>query len=383
VRRTAIPWRDFALMNDGPAIIRLLRPLPGPVSDVAAALGGVDWNSLAVDAARHGLSGVLNRLVVEGLAVPASVAGRIRSDSFAIAASSLRAKSLLLRALEAMDRRGVQPILLKGYGLAARLYPDALMRPSSDVDLLARPEEYAEAEQALLDIGLRPTRLEPSEEANKDHHAPTFWGHEKWFNGEAGLVELHWRPLSGFGTAIGAAGAFARRRENELEGQRVHYLSAEDELVYLAAHAAKHLLGRLSWLYDIKLFLHQEPHIDFDQVRRIAKESEMNAAVYFALEAVQRLGAQLPPLLLAALGASAWQRVLATRLFSDQELARSRYADRKYATYLLRLLLTSNLKTRALASWSLFDQARQRTINHHLPLLIQRLRQSHRGEQCS
>src|SRR5262249_4444108 len=145
-------------MNDGPAIIRLLRPLPGSVSDVTATLAGVEFNSLAVDAARHGLSGVLNRLVVEGLAVPASVAGRIRSDSFAIAASSLRAKSLLLRALEAMDRRGVQPILLKGYGLAFRLYPDPLMRPTSDVDLLASPEEDAAAEHLLLHISLRPAR---------------------------------------------------------------------------------------------------------------------------------------------------------------------------------------------------------------------------------
>jgi len=369
-------------MTDGPAIIRLTRALPSSASEVAVALAGVDWNWLAVDAGRHGLSGVLSRLVADGLSVPSRVAARVRADSLALAASSLRAKALLFRALEAMARRGVRPILLKGYGLAARLYPDPLMRPSSDVDLLACRDEYAEAEQALLDIGLQPTRLEPSEEAKKDHHIPNFWGHEKWFNGDAGLVELHWRPLSGFGTAIGVAGPFARWRESELEGRRVYYLSAEDELVYLAAHAAKHLLGRLSWLYDIKLFLHQQPHIDFEEVRRIAAESEMNAPVYFALEAVQRLGAQLPPTFLRALDVSAWQRMLAARLFSDEELARSPYADRKYATYLLRLLMTSNLKTRTLASWSLFDQARQRTMNHHLPQLMQRMRQSHRGEQC-
>jgi hypothetical protein len=351
---------------------------------VAAALGGVDWNSLALDAGRHGLSGVLNGLAFEGLNIPNGASARIRSDSLAIAASSLRAKALLFRALDAMARRFVEPILLKGYGLARRLYPDPLMRPSSDVDLLADLEQYPDAEQALIDIGLRPTRLEPPEEAKKDHHAPNFWGHEKWFSGDAGLVELHWRPLSGFGTAIGSRGAFARRRQGEIEGRRVCYLSPEDELVYLAAHAAKHLLGRLSWLYDIKLLIHKESAIDFEQVVQVAFASEMNGPVYFALEAVQRaLGTSIPERVLPGLGASQWQRALAPRLFSEAQLARSPYADQKYATYLLRLLLASNLKTRTLATWSLVDQARQRGLNHYLPQLMQWLRQAYRRERCS
>src|SRR5712692_8843957 len=193
---------------DVPAVIRLLRALPGPVDQVAVALNGVNWDSLALDAGRHGLSGVLSGLAAEGLPIPTSVSARIRSEA------------LLVRALDAMAHRGVEPILLKGYGLAKRLYPDPLMRPTSDVDLLADSDQYRDAEQALVDISLRPTRLEPPKEAKKDHHAPNFWGHEKWFSGDAGLVELHWRPLSGFGTAIGARGAFTRRRESELEGRR-------------------------------------------------------------------------------------------------------------------------------------------------------------------
>src|SRR6266849_7018854 len=240
---------------DVPAVIRLLRALPGPVDQVAVALNGVNWDSLALDAGRHGLSGVLSGLAAEGLPIPTSVSARIRTDSLAIAASCLRTKALLVRALDSMARRGVEPILLKGYGLAKRLYPDPLMRPTSDVDLLADSDQYVDAEQALLDIGLRPARLEPPEEAKKDHHAPNFWGHEKWFSGDAGLVELHWRPLSGFGTAIGAVGAFARRRGSELEGRRVYYLSAEDELVYLAAHASKHPLWRWRRRYVIKPLL--------------------------------------------------------------------------------------------------------------------------------
>src|SRR5712692_2720651 len=355
---------------DVPAVIRLLRALPGPVDQVAVALNGVNWDSLALDAGRHGLSGVLSGLAAEGLPIPTSVSARIRSDSLAIAASCLRSKALLVRALDAMAHRGVEPILLKGYGLAKRLYPDPLMRPTSDVDLLADSDQYRDAEQALVDISLRPTRLEPPKEAKKDHHAPNFWGHEKWFSGDAGLVELHWRPLSGFGTAIGARGAFTRRRESELEGRRVYYLSAEDELVYLAAHASKHLLGRLSWLYDIKLLIRKESQIDCEQVLR------------FALEAAQRLGAKIPEPLLQRLDVSRWQRVLAPRLFSESQLARSPYADRKYATYLLRLLLASKLKTRVLATWSLVDQASHRSLSYHLPQLLQRLRQSYRGEQC-
>src|SRR5258707_15507727 len=146
---------------DVPAVIRFLRTMPGSAEQVADALDGVDWNLFAVDAGRHGLSGVLNGLA-EGLPIPASVSARIRSDSLAIAASCLRTKALLVRALDAMARRGVEPILLKGYGLAKRLYPDPLMRPTSDVDLLADSDQYLDAEQALLDIDRKSTRLNSS-----------------------------------------------------------------------------------------------------------------------------------------------------------------------------------------------------------------------------
>src|SRR5260370_6873733 len=157
---------------DVPAVIRFLRTMPGSTEQVADALDGVDWNSFALDAGRHGLSGVLNGLAAEGLAIPKSVSVRIRTDSLAIAASCLRTKALLVRALDSMSRRGVEPILLKGYGLAKRLYPDPLMRPTSDADLLPHPDEYRDAEQAFLDIALRHTRPHPPKTIKQDHPPP-------------------------------------------------------------------------------------------------------------------------------------------------------------------------------------------------------------------
>src|SRR6516162_4861072 len=103
-------------MTDGPAIIRLTRALPSSASEVAVALAGVDWNWLAVDAGRHGLSGVVNRLVADGLPVPSRVAARVRADSFALAASSLRAKARFFRALKARAGRGVRRFCSRATG---------------------------------------------------------------------------------------------------------------------------------------------------------------------------------------------------------------------------------------------------------------------------
>ncbi len=106
-------------------------------------------------AARHGLSGYALHLAdKDGLALPADGLRQLRHDARMIAGQSLRVKSVLLRALDALAKVGIIPVLLKGYGVGVRLYPDPLMRATSDVDLLVAPRDLEAAAQALTDLGL-------------------------------------------------------------------------------------------------------------------------------------------------------------------------------------------------------------------------------------
>ena len=361
-------------MAEQPAIIQLLRVLPGELAAVAPTLEGINWSELLRDAGRHGMSGLVwHALQTIGAPIPEDAREILQRDGRAIAADTLKVKMLLLRVLDALASEQVTPILLKGYGLSARYYPAPLLRAASDVDLLANPDDYAKAEKALIGLGLERLREESPQENRKDHHDPRFWGHEKWFGSETGLVELHWRPLSGFGTALSVRDAFGRARATELENRPVLYMSPEDEVVYLAAHAAKHLLGRLGWLYDIKLILSAERSLDWDLICRIAKESEMSAPVYFALEAAHRaLAAEVSLSTLQSLKPLGWQRALGREIFSAAQLAASPFFNRNYATYVLRILISSNYRRMAIGCVSLADQMGRHIWQHHLPRLIQK-----------
>lgn len=67
-------------------------------------------------------------------------------------ARTLAVDALAADAITALQRAGVEPVLLKGPVTAQRLYPGE-SRPYGDADLLVAPRRYARAEAALLAAG--------------------------------------------------------------------------------------------------------------------------------------------------------------------------------------------------------------------------------------
>src|SRR5260370_1113579 len=161
-------------MAEQPAIIQLLRVLPGELAAVAPTLEGINWSELLRDAGRHGMSGLVwHALQTIGAPIPEDAREILQRDGRAIAADTLKVKMLLLRVLDALASEQVTPILLKGYGLSARYYPAPLLRAASDVDLLANPDDYAKAEKALIGLGLERLRDDSPQKNRKHHHDPT------------------------------------------------------------------------------------------------------------------------------------------------------------------------------------------------------------------
>src|SRR5712692_1144489 len=159
------------------ALVQLLRASPGDPTAIRAAMSEIDGRELVRESARHGLS-ALARYELKRAEVPLDPASAsdLKRDAISIAAGALKVKAVLLRAVDALRRRGMTPVLLKGYGLASRCYPDPLLRPMSDVDLLVSPRSLPEARAALLEVGLHP-QDEGSERFSLAHtHHLTFCG---------------------------------------------------------------------------------------------------------------------------------------------------------------------------------------------------------------
>lgn len=281
---------------------------------------------------RHGLSGwVVDALAEAGQTIPPALQTAARSQL----AQGLKHKRFTLRVVDALLAVGITPTLLKGFGLASRIFPShPFHRPSSDVDVLLAPGELPAAEAALQGLGLKLNVESGIGDAFEEHH------HRAWASAE-GLVEAHHRLFTGFGRAtFDDQGLLQRRVSAVLEGRRVQYLGPEDELLYLAVHAANHSFLRLSWLLDLKAFLLTAGSLDWSAIATRARAANMRRPAAVALRLSERLlGAKLPPE-----AAQCFPRSLRGRLdpliFSPEVLASAKWASEKVPAFMLHLFLT-------------------------------------------
>ncbi|WP_338870432.1 nucleotidyltransferase family protein [Myxococcus stipitatus] len=324
------------------ALVDLLRSWPLP-PDTRAPEGAAATEFVRA-AVRHGLAGFVAHAVGQvGWELPTDASALLRRESLTGAARVLQVKALLLRSLDALASEGVVPVLLKGYGLSRRLYPDPLQRATRDVDLLVSRHDVPTATRALSGLGLTVRASRDGKYAEADSHHIEM-------EGPAGLVELHFRALAGWGQALEGDALVARAAEGELEGRRVKWLRPEDEAVYLALHASNHLLQRMAWLFDLKLLAGHA--LDWARVVERAQGTELPLMVWYAWDAARRLlGATVPDTVLSALAPPVWQRILAERFFTEPRLVGAELVHSKPAWVAAKLLLAP--KPTAMARYAL------------------------------
>jgi hypothetical protein len=150
---------------------------------------------------------------------------------------------------------GIDPILMKGWSLA-RLYPEAGLRPYSDVDLII-PTEDVEAVLSLLAGGDGPA-------VDLEHDEITRFDYRIW-------SDIH-----------------QRSRLVSLGNSQIRVLSSEDQLRALCIHFLKHGgCGPLS-LCDIALFVESRPE-SFDWDVCLGKGRKQRSWITCALLLAHRL----------------------------------------------------------------------------------------------
>jgi hypothetical protein len=197
-------------------------------------------------------------------------------------------------ALAPLADAGLNPLVYKGAALAAR-YPAPGTRPMDDVDMIL-PREAVPAGVAVLErAGWRTVPPRPG-----SHHHEVILVHDSL----PGLpIELHraladWRERSNHLTTLDL---WRWGRPGELLGQPVLTLPPEEEIVTLAAHAAKpfHSFDRLVWAVDIAVAIGAAEKagnaIEWARVEELADRARARTALAVALNQAARLGAASPP----------------------------------------------------------------------------------------
>jgi hypothetical protein len=322
-------------------ILACVGSLGGPHAPPAPD-GTLSWDRVLTIAEAEGLAPALG-FVVDArppAAMPLAVRERLRQALADSTAGQLILGRELERLLEALDRVALPAIPLKGPALAETLYPKPVLRPSSDLDLLVRPETVLGVDGVLHRLGYR--RL-------ADDHSWDFdlaWDRATLYEGPARVrVDLHWsllsEPLYAWDEAAGRA-VWERAVTIPLAGRGALGLCPEDLLLYLAAHlAAHHGLAGLLWYWDLALLLGRwADRLDWDAIAARAARWRVRTALYFALLGCQRLFAiAAPARVLAEL------RPRGLRAAALRRLLRRYEADRlKRLEHLIALLLVDRTR---------------------------------------
>lgn len=316
--------------------------MSAPTKDLFRLLSAADDEPVQLDdpialmehAATHGLSGVVqHRLTTRGEQLPTQVQHKLVAQARGIAGQALKLRMLLTRTLRTLAGDGVVPVVLKGFPLAARIYPDALQRPSTDVDIFVRPTALPATERAMKALGLR-AQDEPSREYFLQHH------HHVTFSGQSGMVEVHFKLITGFGAEIDWSDLRAPI-DDAIEGVPLRRLCAEDELCYLAIHAAQHVFSRLSWLYDLRRFIEVERSLDWDRVVDLATKTGFAVPLWAALVSARHcFRAEVPLPIINELRPSHARAAALDSLLSPEHLHDGYFHDRQNL-YFAQVLMTA------------------------------------------
>jgi len=241
-------------------------------SDSSAAAGWpdffsspIDWKALLGLADKHGVLPLLAQALSNvAERVPPDVLKTIRQNYQTNLHKSLFLSRELIRILDKLSSFGIEVMPYKGLALAETVYGDIALRQCGDIDLLIRGQDFARVRDAVGELGYTPHfTLSAAEE-----QAYLKSGYECAFDGTAGrnLLEVQWAIQPRFyAVDVDMEGLFRRAVSATVAGCKLKTPSAEDLLLILAVHAAKHLWGRLIWTCDLAR-LSRLPSLDWKSI---------------------------------------------------------------------------------------------------------------------
>ncbi len=257
-----------------------------------------DWDRIIQLAGSHDVASLLySRLKERGriAAVPSTFARRLQEMYFHTAAKNMRLYSDFSEVCNALARRGIDVVALKGLHLADVVYGDIALRHMNDMDLLVRRKDLLLTQDELLKMGYESeTGAATGEQWLSRHHLAPFTKRA------APPIEIHWSitpPNSPF--RIDMDELWDRARRATIAGAPILLLSPEDLLLHLCLHVSfnhKFTLAALRNACDIHETISYYRHdIEWERVISTAANRKADTYVYCTLSLVRGLlGTEMP-----------------------------------------------------------------------------------------
>ena len=233
---------------------------------------------------RHGIAPLLLETVRNAGSTPVSADFTAALDARCreIAHDNLRRMGALRELLAACASADVAVLTFKGPTLGVLAYGDLARRDFADLDVLVSAHDTAAAWSCLRALGYLPY---PSlTVAQRGIHART--AHQQTFVHPATrvVVEVHWALLPRvFASLMDERIVWARVRRIDVGGAPVSTLGADDLILFLAVHGAKHAWWRLAWIADFAHLIVREPAADWGALLAAARKRGADRILLLAL----------------------------------------------------------------------------------------------------
>lgn len=249
----------------------------------------LDWQTVSDTAERHGVLPLLywnlNRICPHD--VPATVLDDLREQFRLNAQRNLMLTQELLALLAQWQEHSIFAIPFKGPLLASVAYGDLALRQIADVDVLVSKRDLRRTREWLLDHRYADAhRMDRTQEKIflQSNCAVTL-GREN----PRVVLDLHWELTPKyFHLPFDLEAMRSRLMSVSLGGVTLITFCAEDLLLILCVHGARHVWERLDWLVSVAELVWVSA-LDWDAVIVRARESRSERMLWLGLELAREL----------------------------------------------------------------------------------------------
>ena len=224
----------------------------------------------------------------------------------------------LIRVCRELEKNEIRALAIKGPVLATLCYHSLGSRSFDDLDLLIHPEDVSRTLSLLLNSGYDHWLPEWDRRHLKQFFSRPDFLRFLWWD-QAMLtrdnprmtVEIHWAALPRyFSFELPFEKLWRDRRAVSISGHKFPTLFAEDLLLLIAAHGAKHLWSSPKWTCDLAWAIHEFSEVEWEQVEGQARQKGGLRML--------RVGALLAARLFAASPQPEWLACLQTDSVADR-----------------------------------------------------------------
>lgn len=272
-----------------------------------------DWAVLFTLSEEHGLIGLLAARLrdVQETLVPPEIRQKLQERHRAQLLFTLGMTAELFRLLGRLGAAGIGTLVVKGPVLSVQAYGDPGLRQYVDLDLLVRHKDVRRATEIMTAAGYQPDVPLSAIDAGKIPGEYLFTR-----PGTKLLVELHTEhTFRYFPRPLPLEKLFERQIRVAVDAHEVPALAAEDELVLICIHGAKHFWERLMWIADVAAMITRQKNLDWKRAAAAARETGAERMLHVGLRlAADVLKARLPEEIAEAVRGDAGAGKLAARI---------------------------------------------------------------------